>query len=133
MYKYSKNVLKKEAHYFLFGKMVQMPYLDEHGPRFNILIVCINKYLARFSTYTNNGYRLFFVKMQQASNVLLSPVDLSANYVVQVYELTLVDPTYHFSTYEISADKRKISFSKKFPPNFQGYRCGTTVMDIELG
>lgn len=74
--------------------------------------------------------------MQQASNVLLSPVDLSASYVVQVYELTLVDPTYHFSSYEISANKRKISFSKKFPPNFQGYPCGTMLrlkIDLNAG
>ena len=45
--------------------------------------------------------------MQQASNVLLSPVD--------------------FSAYEISTNKRTISFSKKFPPNFRGYPCGTIL------
>lgn len=67
--------------------------------------------------------------MQQASNVLLSPVDLSASYVIQVYELTLVDPTYHFSKYEISANKRKISFSKTFPPDFKGYPCGTMLRE----
>lgn len=68
-------------------------------------------------------------EMQQASNVLLSPIDLSASYVVRVYELTLVDPTYHFSTYEISTDRKNISFSKTFPPDFKGYPCGTMLRE----